>query len=166
MKKIILSLIAIFAMTTVSLAQDQAQNGQQRRQRMDQTEMIKRRTDRLVETLKLNEEQAKKVQELNEKYFKNMGQRNGQQQGQRNENAGEQQNTQRNENAQRPQGQRFGFNMNEYNEDLKKILTEEQYKAYEADAERMRNNFRRQGFGNGNGRQRGGFGGQRRDQQQ
>lgn len=141
MKKIILSLIALFAMTTAVLAQDEAQNNQQRRQRMDPTQMIERRTQQLVETYKLSEEQAKQVKELNEKFFRNMGQR------QRGENAGEQ---------QRPRGANF---MTEYNEGLKKILTEEQYKAYQADAEKMRQNR-----GNRGG-QRGGFGGQRRGQQ-
>lgn len=152
MKKIILSLIALFAMTTAVLAQDQAQNNQQRRQRMDPTQMIERRTQQMVETYKLSEEQAKQVKELNEKFFRNMGQR------QRGENAGEQR-PQRSENAgeqQRPRGANF---MTEYNEELKKILTEEQYKAYQADAEKMRQNR-----GNRGG-QRGGFGGQRRGQQ-
>lgn len=155
MKKFILSMIAACAMTTAVCAQDNAQQGERRR--FDPAQMIEMRTKRMVETYKLTEEQAQKVKELNEKFMKNMGQRPQRPEGDGQQpQTGERRERRGGDNAQRPQGgqrgMRNGFgNTEEYNKELQQILTEEQYKQYQEDMEKMR--------------QRRPQGGQRRDQQ-
>ena len=158
MKKIILSLIALVAMTTAASAQQQ---NDQQRQRMNPAEMVKQRTDRMVETYKLNDEQAAKLRELNEDFFKNMRQM-GQRapRGERNDSTAarpQRPQRQQGDNAQRggdrPRGNAM---MENYDNKLKEIMTEEQYAAYKQDMDKMRQNRRP-----GNG-----FGGQRRPQQQ
>lgn len=148
MKKFILSMIAACAMTTAVCAQDNAQQGERRR--FDPAKMIEMRTQRMVETYKLTEEQAHKVKELNEKFMKNMGQRRqrpdaDQQKPQNDEQKPqtERRSNRGGDNAQRPQGgqrgPRNGFgNTEEYNKELQQILTPEQYKQYQEDMEKMR----------------------------
>lgn len=162
MKKLILALVAVFAMTTVTFAQENDNARQQNRQRFDPAEMIKRRTEQMVKTYNLTEQQAEQIKALNEKYMSNMGrggQRQGNGMGQRRQNGegngASAQSEQRADRQQRPQGGMrggFGFNNEEYTAELKKILTEEQFKAYQEDMEKMRQNRRPGGNGNWGGR--------------
>lgn len=81
MKKIFLTLIAAVAMTTSVMAQDSTQVRREHRQ-MDPQEMIKHRTDETVKKYGLNEEQAKKLLDLNIRFADKMrpmmgGQRRG-----------------------------------------------------------------------------------------
>lgn len=160
MKKVILSLVALVAFSIVSLAQDF--NGQ-RPQRMDRTEMIKRRTQQMVERYGLNDEQAAALQALNEKTTPEMG-RNGGPRPERNDsvqprqrrNNGNVERGQRNGNREerggnmnrggQRGGQRGGMgfggrNMEEYNNELQKIMTPEQYQKYTDDMKQMRERF-------------------------
>lgn len=81
MKKIFLTLIAAVAMTTSVMAQDSTQVRHEHKQ-MDPQEMIKHRTDETVKKYELNEEQAKKLLDLNTRFADKMrpmmgGQRRG-----------------------------------------------------------------------------------------
>lgn len=147
MKKFILSLFAMLTVTTVALAQFPGGNGQ--RPRFNREEMIKARTEMMVKRYGLNEEQAAALQALNEKQTPQMrGERKGQK-PEKNDST-----------AQRPRregkkaegmGERRGrtprvggMDREAYNAELQKILTPEQYKAYQEDAEKMRQHFPRQ----------------------
>lgn len=131
MKKLIFTMIAMVIATT-SFAQPDGQ----RPQRMDPKEMIAKRTEDMTKKYNLSSEQAEKVKALNEKFMSRRGPRpeaNGQ------------------ERPKQPrQGMGGGGNhrgggfggmrkhMEEYNNELKQIMTEEQYKAYTTDMEKMR----------------------------
>ena len=123
MKKIIIS---IFTMVVVCLgASAQNEQGGSGRSNMNPTEWAKRRTERMVQKYGLNEQQAAALQALNEK----MPRRNGR----RPENKDS-------VDAQRPNGQRGprmgGEFMKQYNEELQKIMTADQFKAYKEDMEK------------------------------
>jgi Spy/CpxP family protein refolding chaperone len=154
MKKVILALVALVSMTAAQ-AQDDNQQKRERRP-MDQTEMVKQRTDDIVKKYGLDNEQAGKLLSLNTKYADKMGrgfggrrgfggQRPGQRQGQRPEMTEEMR--QQMETARKEQAEA----MKQYDEELQTILTPEQYKAYKADQEqRMRQGGRRGGGPRGN----------------
>ena len=128
MRKFIVSIFLIAAVSINASAQNE-QGG--RRPRMDRTEWAKRRTERMVQKYGLNEKQAAALKELNEKQMMPRG--NGQR-PQRPEGAP----------APRPEGQgpRPGGNWQEmqkqYNEELQKIMTADQFKAYTEDMEKRR----------------------------
>ena len=166
MKKTILAIAAAMMMSANVMAQ-----GNQQRPQMDPAEMMKARTEQMVKEYGLNEEQAKKLEVLNTNFAQKMpmmpmmrGQRG---QGQRPQGQmGQGQRPQRQQGdtirrGERPQGQgqrgQMNFeemrkNMEEYNAELQKIMTEEQFKKY------TENNQRRMGQ---RGQRGGNFGGQR-----
>jgi dihydroorotate dehydrogenase len=129
MRKFIVSIFLIAAVSVTASAQNE--QGGNRRPRMDRSEWVKRRTERMVQQYGLNEEQAKALQELNEKQMpRGNGQRHGRPDSAR---------------AERPEGQRGprpGGNWQEmqkqYNEQLQKIMTADQFKAYTEDMEKRR----------------------------
>ena len=68
MKKMILAIAAVITMSANVMAQDdQQQQGPQPRQ-FDRAEMMKQRTEQVVKDYGLNEEQAKKLLELNNQF--------------------------------------------------------------------------------------------------
>ena len=122
MRKIIVSIFLIAAVGVGASAQNE-QGGNQR-PRMDRSEWVKRRTEMMVQKYGLDEKQAAALKELNEKQMTPRG--NGQR-------------------PQRPEGQqgpRPGGNwqemMKQYNEELQKIMTADQFKAYMEDMEKRR----------------------------
>lgn len=142
------------------MAQWNGGNGQ--RPRMDRSEMIKMRTEQMVKQYGLNEEQAAALQALNEKTMSQMGgarrdgqrpertdsarvrpeRRNGESRGQGNGGA-------RMRGGQGPRS--FGaYNNEEYNAELQKIMTPEQYKAYTENREKMMQQFGQRGGQRGN----------------
>ena len=157
MKKLIMiALMAVSAsLSAMAQGQGQGQFGQGRN--FDPAEMAQRRTDMMVERYGLDEAQKEKLLELNKKYPGMMGPRMGGQrpgggdrqmrrQGPPQGNGDNQQAGQGQGQGQRPafgpgQGGPGRFNpeqMKEYEEALKGIMTDEQYKKYEADRkERM-----------------------------
>ena len=167
MKQIFLS-IAVMLLSINTNAQDnQGQRPEGRK--IDNTEMVKRRTEGTVKQYGLNEEQAKQLLELNTKYadafgggFRGMrGQRpegrqggNGQR-GQRPEMTEEMRKQMEEARKQREES------MKNYDAELQKILTADQYKAYKEDQEKRMREF---GRGGQRGGQRGG--GQRGPRQQ
>lgn len=155
MKKLVLTLVAAVAMNIGAMAQE-TQGERRERPQMDPKEMIQQRTDETVKKYGLNEEQAQKLLDLNTRYFQKMGpmMMGGPRRGQGGPRP------QMGERPQRPEGDtvqhqrrprpEFGGNREEmrknreaYDTELKTILTDEQYKAYQKDEQ-----SRRQGRGN------------------
>ena len=132
MRKFIVSIFLIAAVSINASAQNE-QGG--RRPRMDRTEWAKRRTERMVQKYGLNEKQAEALLALNEKQ---MPRGNGPRRPERPERPDTTK-------APRPDGQkgpRPGGNWQEmqkqYNEELQKIMTADQFKAYMEDMEKRR----------------------------
>lgn len=178
MKKTMMAIAAAMMMSASMMAQNEQPQAQQAPQ-MDRAEMLKARTEQMVKDYGLNEEQAKKLEALNTEYAEKIpmmpmmrGQRG---QGQRPQGQmGQGQRPQRQpgdstRRGQRPQmgqmgqGQRPQMNFEEmrknmeaYNAELEKIMTQEQYAKYrESMGRRMGGGQRGQGgFGGGNRPQR------------
>jgi len=172
MKRFFMIMTAAVLMGTTAVAQDN-------RPQFDRTEMIKQRTDQMVEKYKLNETQAKQLLELNTKNadamgpMMGMGRRGGGRPGgQGGRRGGGGQAGQGGQGA--PQMGGGGFQMTEeqraqfeemrkqreenqkkYDAELEKILTPEQFKSYQEDQKQQREQRRR---GMGGGAPGGGFG--------
>ena len=171
MKRIVMMMAAAVLMSTAAMAQGQ-------RPQFDRTEMIKQRTDQMVEKYKLNETQAKQLLELNTKNADTMpmmgmgrmgGGRPGGQGGRR---GGGQGAPQMGGGQGAPQMGGGGFQMTDeqraqfeemrkqreenqkkYDAELEKILTPEQFKSYQEDQKQQREQR-----GRGMGGRRGGGG--------
>ena len=142
MKHFILSLVTMLTVTVSASAQFQGGEGQ--RPRFNREEMIKSRTEMMVKKYGLDADQAAKLQTLNEKQMPQMrGMRNAQKHEKADSTAQRprREGKMRDEQGQRHErGQRMGaFNMKAYNEELEKIMTPEQYKAYQEDMQKMSN---------------------------
>lgn len=168
MKKTVLTLIAV-AMMTTAMAQPQ---GGPRGPRMDRKEMVAKRTNDMKDKYSLTAEQVEKVTALNEKFFAQPAPKpqpptdaNTGATAQKKDNTSDKKSDKKadkkdkkKDNAQQaprqndgqhrqggPRGPRgFGFNFQQYNEELKTILTPEQYKKYESDMQQMRQRRPRQ----------------------
>ena len=142
-------------MVTMSLSA-MAQDTAQVRRQFNPEQMAKMRTDAVVKKYGLNEEQAKKLLDLNTRFagkIRPMGPMGGQRRGgQRMQGDRPQRMTPDSLRAQgqrRGQGQRGGGfnreemqkNMEDYNNELKAILTPEQYEAYQKDEQQNRRQF-------------------------
>lgn len=167
MKKMVLAIVAVLAMSGSVMAQDeQSQGGRRNRQQpMNQTEMIKQRTDETVKRYGLNEQQAQQLLELNTQYADSM---RPMMRGMRGEGPRGGQRGQRMQRPQRPQGGdstatapdhhrlprpeagRIRGSMEGYEAKLKEIMTEEQFKAYSDDRSRMMNQRRERPHRNDN----------------
>ena len=138
MRKIIVSIFLIAAVSISASAQNE--QGGNRRPHMDRAEWAKKRTERMVQKYGLNEKQAEALLALNEKQ---MPRGNGPRPERRDSAR-----------APRPEGQRGprpGGNWQEmqkqYNEELQKIMTADQFKTYMEDMEKRRQERQnRQGF--------------------
>jgi hypothetical protein len=147
MKKTILLLVAAFTMTS-AMAQDN-QGERKEGMRPDRTEMM-------VKEYGLNETQAAKLKELNDKYpelqrFGGRGRRGhrpmmGGPRGQMDGNTG----ASAQQRPERPSREDMEKMMNErrqkqeaYDKELKGIMTEDQFNAYQKKREEMRNRFPR-----------------------
>ena len=174
MKRFFLMMAATVLMGTTAMAQDN-------RPQFDRTEMIKQRTDQMVEKYKLNEDQAKQLLELNTKNAETMGPMmgmgrmgGGRPGGQGGRRGGGQGGPQMGGGQGAPQMGGGGFQMTEeqraqfeemrkqreenqkkYDAELEKILTPEQFKSYQEDQKQQREQRRR---GMGGGAPGGGFG--------
>ena len=155
MKRIVMMMAAAVLMGTAAMAQ--GNNGQ--RPQIDRTEMIKQRTDQMVEKYKLNETQAKQLLELNTKNADLMGRGMGMGRmgGQGGRRGGGQGAPQMGGGQGAPQMGGGGFQMTDemraqfeemrkqreenqkkYDAELEKILTPEQFKSYQKDMEEQR----------------------------
>jgi hypothetical protein len=146
MKKIIVTMMVALLVGTSALAQD-SQNEQRKQRKFDKTEMIKHRTDETVSRYKLNDKQAKQLLELNTKYADKMGPRGPRHHG--HHGAGRPPMQPKDDKAQRPEPPKDDSKMQEhrkemeetmkaYDTELKKIMTDDQYKSYQADQKKMR----------------------------
>ena len=164
MKRFFMIMTAAVLMGTTAVAQDN-------RPQFDRTEMIKQRTDAMVEKYKLNETQAKQLLELNTKNAESMGPMmgmgrmgGGRPGGMGGGRPGGGQAGQGGQGA--PQMGGGGFQMTEeqrarfeemrkqreenqkkYDAELEKILTPEQFKSYQKDMEEQRAQRGRRGQG-------------------
>ena len=134
MKKIVLTMIAILSMTVAMAQNDDRRDGN----RAPREITPEQRTENLAGRLNLNDDQKAKLLELNTEYKDVLGGprwggRNGGNRPQRNESAGEGQRPQRPQmtEEQRAQWQERMKKRQEYEEKLKGILTEDQYKQYQ-----------------------------------
>ena len=179
MKKTMMAIAAAMMMSASMMAQNEQPQAQQAPQ-MDRAEMLKARTEQMVKDYGLNEEQAKKLEALNTEYAEKIpmmpmmrgqqGQRGQRPQGQMGQGQRPQRQPgdstrrgQRPQMGQMGQGQRPQMNFEEmrknmeaYNAELEKIMTQEQYAKYrESMGRRMGGGQRGQGgFGGGNRPQR------------
>lgn len=135
MKKMIIALAALFMVSSASMALNEQRNDRQ--SNGDRTEVIKQRTDEAVKKYGLNEEQAAKLLDLNTKYADKIGPGMRRPGGGRpgNGNRRRPDNVGGSDRQQRPSGNREDFRkaFEEYNNELKGILTEDQFKAYQED---------------------------------
>lgn len=172
MKKAMMALVAAVMMSANVVAQSETQTQAPQQPVMDKAEMVKQRTEQMVKEYALNDEQAAQLLTLNTDFFDKMpmmmgpSMRDGQrpQRGEMRRPRGERpQNgearTQMPPRTQIPDsmrqgrrgmGDRQGFNreemrkvMEDYNEGLKKILTEDQFKKYEESMNNRRMQMRR-----------------------
>lgn len=135
MKRMILAISAAMLMGSAAMAQEDGQQNKERNgSKPDLTEMVKKRTDDAVSKYKLNEDQAKKLLELNTKYAKEMrprmgrGGRGGRPQGDKRPELTDEQKTKMEEGRKKMEERRTA-----YDTELKAILTDEQYKSYSSD---------------------------------
>lgn len=140
-------MIAAVAMSFSAMAQEQPQNDQRRE--FNPEEMAKNRTEEAVKKYGLNEEQAAKLLDLNKRFSDKMrpmrrDMRQGRPGGNRDRKM-EVSDSARKEMRQRPdmrtRMEDMRKQMDEYNKELKGILTEEQFKAYEKDEQARRQRF-------------------------
>ncbi len=154
MKKGIIALAAALVMSMAATAQDRVGG----MKTVDASSIMKKRTETMVEKYKLNEEQAAKLQTLNEEFGKNLGpmMRMGNRgrvdlnKGDRNGNRGNRGEMRRRDAqpqdsasmARRAEMQNrreeMRKAMDEYNNKLQEIMTPEQFEQYKADAQKNR----------------------------
>lgn len=151
MKKMILTLVVLLSMTAVQA--QESDNNQQRRgpKKMTPAEL----TDRMAENLKLTDEQKTKVLKLNEEYEKVVGGpaiRPRRQMADGESGATAKEGQQRPERPQLTDAQKEEMKKNfeqrkEYEQKLKEILTEDQYKQYQQSRQRRPGRMGRPGRG-------------------
>ena len=144
MKKVMITLMAAALMSTSAIAQEEKQ-GKRPEKKFDKTEMVKHRTDETVKRYSLNDQQAKQLFDLNNKYADKMGPRGGRHHhhGGPEGRPGRPPKDDAKAKGERPEppkdGQRgerrkqMEETMKAYDAELQKIMTPEQYKAYQAD---------------------------------
>ena len=164
MKKILFAMIAALAISTSTFAQDTTEVKRGPRE-FNTEEMAKQRTDEMVQKYGLNDDQAVKLLDLNTRFFQKMrpaGRMHRDGRGPRKDmrNGGDRHMNDSARADRQHQNARPGFNreemkktMDEYNAELKTIMTEDQYAAYEKDQKERRHNGQR---GHGGPRHHGG----------
>ena len=150
MRQFVIAFAAALCMSTAAMAETSLQDNKQHQQQMTPEQRVQMRTDRMVERYGLNQEQAKKLQELNKEYQGKMGPRHRhggpRPDGQRpprdfKEQKDGQQPQHREGRGPRPNAemmQQMKADREAYNEKLSKIMTPEQYEKYLQDEAKMR----------------------------
>ena len=155
MKKMMMTMIAAVLMSSAAFAQEEKKCECKCKQ-PDKTEMVKHRTDRVVKKYGLNDQQAASLLELNTKYADKFGgprghhgKKHGMRHGKKHEGQAD---ATTGATTPQPRGdkkrpelteeqkaqfqarrQEMEANRKAYETELKKILTEDQFKQYEAD---------------------------------
>ena len=141
MKQMIMTLLAAVMVSTAAVAQDKDCNKPSEDNNRKQ-EMVKHRTDKMVEDYQLNDKQAKKLLELNTAYADKMrpphhGHHGPH--GMRGQRPEPPKGDMRGERPEPPKGDRqdrrkeMMETMKAYDAELQKIMTTEQYEKYKAD---------------------------------
>ena len=138
MKKMVIAMIAAVMMSSAAFAQDNQEKKCCECKRPDKTEMIKHRTDRIVEKYNLDEKQAAQLLELNTKFADKLGGPHGRHHGPRGHHDMKpdmEPDAQTGATAQQHEKMREERENNRkaYNAELQKIMTADQFKAYQAD---------------------------------
>lgn len=138
MKKMVIAMVAAVMMSSAAFAQDDQEMKRHEGKRPDKTEMIKHRTDRIVEKYNLDDKQAAQLLELNTKYADKMGGprgRHGRPHGRPDGmQPGEKPDAQTGATPQREKmREEREANRKAYEAELQKIMNADQYKAYQAD---------------------------------
>ena len=148
MKKVMMTLMAAVLMSTSAVAQEEKQDKRPEK-KFDKTEMVKHRTDETVKRYSLNDKQAKQLLELNNKYADKMGPRGPRPHHHGPEGApGRPPKDRPDAKGERPEPPKDGHHMEHhkqrmetmkaYDAELQKIMTADQFKAYQADREKHR----------------------------
>ena len=149
MKKILMAIAAAVMMSSNMLAQDEKTEVGKEQRKVDMTEMVQKRTDETVKRYGLSEEQAAQLLKLNTKYAGKMGpgRRGPRPEGRKGREAqgmkqqGQMPDVQKNDTLakkdsrqmMRPNREQMRKEMEEYDAEIKKIMTDEQYQKYKAD---------------------------------
>ena len=171
------SLFVITAALLLSICAFAQENRRQGFERPDEATMLKMRTDRMARELGLDEAQTAKLLELNQKYPNTMmGPRMGEQgrpgmgrpprEGMNDQNATEENAPKKDrkarkaeeKKAQEAQIKEMEAAMEAYENELKGILTDDQYKTYQENKNRRMQQMQQRGPGGPGGPGRGGFG--------
>ncbi len=146
MKRMIMAVAAALMICSAATAQDDNKTEKKDR-KMDQTEMIKRRTNDIVDKYKLDSDQAKKLLELNTKYADTMrppmgrgGFRGANGRGPRNNNGQRPEMTDEQKTKMEESRKKREESMAAYDNELKTILTNDQYTSYKADMQKRMQN--------------------------
>ena len=148
MKQMMMTLLAAVMVSTAAVAQDKDSNKPSQDNNRKQ-EMVKHRTDKMVEDYQLNDKQAKKLLDLNTKYADKMSSRHHghrghhDMRGQRPEppkDARQEPPARPEPPMGAPQDRRKEMEetMKAYDAELQKIMTPEQYDKYKADMQQRR----------------------------
>ena len=149
MKRMFLSMMAALLVSTSVIAQEE-KSEQRRSRKFDKTEMVKHRTDETVSRYQLSDKQAKQLLELNTKYADKMMPRGPHRHGRHGE-AGRPPMPPKDDMVKRPEPPKDGAKMKEhhkemqatmkaYEAELEKIMTVDQFKKYQEDQKKMREN--------------------------
>ena len=149
MKQMIMTLLAAVMVSTAAVAQDKDSNKPSVDNNRKQ-EMVKHRTDKMVEDYQLNDKQAKKLLELNTEYADKMRPRHHGHHGHhgphgmRGERPEPPKADMKGERPEPPKADRqehhkeMAETMKAYDAELQKIMTKEQYEKYKADMQQRR----------------------------
>ena len=119
MKKMMMTMIAAVLMSSAAFAQEEKKCECKNCKKPDKTEMVKHRTDKFAKKYGLNDQQAASLLELNTKYADKFG--------------GPPELTEEQKAKFEARRQEMEANRKAYETELKKILTADQFKQYEAD---------------------------------
>ena len=145
MNQIVIAMIAAVMMSSAAFAQDNQEKKHRDGKRPDKTEMIKHRTDRVVEKYKLDDKQAAQLLELNTKYADKMGGPRGRHHGRHGRphgmkpgekpdaNTGATPQREKNREEFEKMRKEREANRKAYDAELQKIMNADQYKAYQDD---------------------------------
>lgn len=144
MKKIMLTMIAAMVMSSAVFAQNNKEEKRHHGNRPNKTEMIKHRTDRVVEKYKLDDKQAAQLLELNTKYADKIGgprgrhghhgRHHGMKPGEKPDaNTGATPQREKNREEFEKMRKEREANRKAYDAELQKIMNADQYKEYQAD---------------------------------
>ena len=147
MKKLIMTMAAVVLMSASATAQDEKQcNCKCHEKKVDKTEMVKRRTDKMVKRYELNDKQAKQLLDLNTQYADKMrpqGRHHGPKGGPRPPKVDKDKKGQCPEPPKdgkkgdhKARHQQMAETKKAYDAELEKIMTPEQFKAYQADMQK------------------------------